>query len=525
MLPDYRVRQRDELLEINRLITEELDLGVVLARILRVATQLLSSHAGLVALHEDSPSGAAGTSGGWRIAASHGIRSEFLRELDPLLSDIPDHGDPARFALPEVNRRLQRMTRAASMGLLDGVGLPLIARGVVVGVIFVFRSYQGSYSAEDRRLLQSFASQAAIAVSNASLYTQVNRQNQYLDAILESSADGILLLDPQHRIQRFNRACARLTGYSPDEVVGRRQEDVLRWLRREPGPTLEEAEADGWPLSPQATLYLEGDLLRRDGGVVSLGITFAPTLTPDGRLVSIIANLRDITRFREAEELKSTFISVVSHELRTPVALIKGYVGTLRRDDAKWDPAVVRDSLAVIEEEADHLASLIDDLLDASRLQAGALALDLAEIPLPPLLERLAERFRTQSNSHTFTTDVPSDLPVVRADEQRLTQVVTNLLSNAVKYSPPGSEIHLRAQAKPAEVVVCVSDQGSGIDPADAPHIFDRFFRSRDVARNTKGAGLGLYLAKAIIEAHGGRIWVDPRIRQGAQLCFSVPRV
>ena len=525
MLPDYRVRQRDELLEINRLITEELDLGVVLARILRVATQLLSSHAGLVALHEDSPSSVSGTSGGWRIAASHGIRSEFLRELDPLLSDIPDHGDPARFALPEVNRRLQRMTRAASMGLLDGVGLPLIARGVVVGVIFVFRSYQGSYSAEDRRLLQSFASQAAIAVSNASLYTQVNRQNQYLDAILESSADGILLLDPQHRIQRFNRACARLTGYSPDEVVGRRQEDVLRWLRREPGPTLEEAEADGWPLSPQATLYLEGDLLRRDGGVVSLGITFAPTISPEGRLVSIIANLRDITRFREAEELKSTFISVVSHELRTPVALIKGYVGTLRRDDAKWDPAVVRDSLAVIEEEADHLASLIDDLLDASRLQAGALALDLAEIPLPPLLERLAERFRTQSNSHAFTTDVPSDLPVVRADEQRLTQVVTNLLSNAVKYSPPGSEIHLRAQAKPAEVVVCVSDRGSGIDPADAPHIFDRFFRSRDVARNTKGAGLGLYLAKAIIEAHGGRIWVDPRIRQGARLCFSVPRV
>src|SRR3989304_3669758 len=102
MLPDYRVRQRDELLEINRLITEELDLGVVLARILRVATQLLSSHAGLVALHEESSSGGLATSGGWRIAASHGIRTEFLRELDPLLSDIPDHGDPARFALPPV---------------------------------------------------------------------------------------------------------------------------------------------------------------------------------------------------------------------------------------------------------------------------------------------------------------------------------------------------------------------------------------------------------------------------------------
>jgi len=516
MLPDYRVRQRDELLAINRLISEELDLTTVLARILRAATQLLSSHAGLVALR--------GESGGWRLAASHGIRQEFLRELDPLLSDIPDQGDPARFALPEVSRRLQRITRAATMGLLNGVGLPMIARGRVVGVIFVFRSYEGTYSAEDRSLLQSFASQAGIAVSNASLYTEINRQNQHLDAVLESSADGILLLDPRHHILRFNPACVRLTGHSPDQAVGRPQEEVLRWLRREPGPTLEEAEADGWPLSPQATLYLEGDLLRRQGGVVSVGITYAPIVSPEGRLVSIVANLRDITRFREAEELKSTFISIVSHELRTPVALIKGYVGTLRRDDATWDPDVVRDSLAVIEDEADRLARLIDDLLDASRLQAGALALDMADVLLGLLLERLVTRFRTQAAARRFSLTLSPDLPMVRGDEQRLTQVIDNLLSNAVKYSPDASEIHVRAEAGPSEVVVCVSDEGRGIEPSDAPHVFDRFYRAAAVARSTQGAGLGLFLARAIVEAHGGRIWVDPRAQLGATLCFSLPR-
>jgi len=184
----------------------------------------------------------------------------------------------------------------------------------------------------------------------------------------------------------------------------------------------------------------------------------------------------------------------------------------------------VRDSLAVIEDESDHLAALIDDLLDASRLQAGALALDIGDVLLAPLLERLVTRFRTQAQSHRFALDLPPEFPMVRGDEQRLTQVVANLLSNAVKYSPDGSEIRVRADAKPSEVVVCVSDDGRGIEPADAPHVFDRFYRSASVARGTQGAGLGLFLAKAIVEAHGGRIWVDPRPQRGATLCFSLPR-
>jgi len=203
--------------------------------------------------------------------------------------------------------------------------------------------------------------------------------------------------------------------------------------------------------------------------------------------------------------------------------LIKGYVGTLRRDDAAWDPDVVRDSLAVIEDEADRLARLIDDLLDASRLQAGALALDLGDVALGPLLERLVTRFRTQSPTRRFSLTLPPDLPIVRGDEQRLTQVVANLLSNAVKYSPEAGEIRVRAEAQSSEIVVCVSDEGRGIDPSDAPHVFDRFYRSAAVTRSTQGAGLGLFLAKAIVEAHGGRIWVDPRGPRGASLCFSLP--
>jgi len=515
MLPDLRIRQRDYLLEIAQSITQELDLETVLGRIVRVSVEMLAGHAGLIALREEA--------GGWRIASDYGITPAFLKHLTPLLSDIPDHGDPARFALPEINRRLQRITEATSMGLLTGVGLPLIARSEVVGMIFVFRSYQGHFSTEDRALLQSFAHQAATAVSNARLYTEVANQKRFLDAILESSADGIFLLDPSHRFTRFNRSCSRITGYSAEEVLGRSVGEIIRWKHREPGLTLEEAEAGGWPLTEQATLYEEGELIARDGHAVSVGITYAPTTAPGGGLVSIVANLRDITKFREAEEVKSTFISIVSHELRTPVALIKGYVGTLRREDAQWDPVVVRDSLAVIEEEADHLSSLIDDLLDASRLQAGALTLNRTEVALDRLAAQLAERFKTQSERHTFEVDFPEGFPLIIGDEDRLSQVISNLLSNAVKYSPEGGKVRLSGQARKDGVVVSVSDEGPGLAPDDVPRIFDRFYRSADASRKTKGAGLGLYLAKAVVEAHGGRIWVDDRFKPGARICFSLP--
>lgn len=515
MLPDFRVRQRDYLLELSRTLTEELDLDRVLDRIARISAELLGGRACLIVLRQEE---------GWKVSAAYGIHPAFLEHLRPLLGDIPDHGDPERFELPEVNRRLQRITQAASMGLLTGVGLPLIARQEVVGVLYVFRSYAGLFSAEDRALLQGFAAQAAIAVHNARLYTAVSAQKQDLAAVLDSSADGIFILDPRLRFVGFNRACSRLTGYGADETLGQDHSTIIRWLRREPGLALEEAVAGGWPLSPQATLYVEGDLVRASGDPLSVGITYAPALSAEGKLRSIVGNVRDITRFREAEEVKSTFISIISHELRTPVALIKGYVGTLRREDAQWDPAVVRDSLEIIEEEADHLAQLIDDLLDASRLQAGGLTLQKTDVALDRLAARVVERFQTQTTRHKFVLDFPAGFPVVSADEDRLTQVFNNLISNAVKYSPDGGRITISGHVRPNEIIVSVSDQGPGIPTQDAPRVFDRFYRSSETARKTKGAGLGLYLAKAVVEAHGGRIWVDPPAGPGARISFSIPR-
>ena len=528
MLPDYRTRQRDYLLEIARAMTQELDLEKLLERILRLSVEILAGQAGLIALQDDA--------GTWSIAAAHGISPTVLEHLEPLLSDVSraeyqteldtdqNEENPDQFGTPEVNRLMQTLTQVARTNLLSGVALPLSARDRVIGLIFIFRSYRGRFSNNDRNLLQSFANQAAIAVQNAQLYTQVTREKQRLDALLDSAADGILIMSPDHTIERCNPAFCRLWGEKMEDIQGLAHEDIVRWTRLVQGTKLEEAEAGGWPLTAHATLYVEGDLARPSGVPLAVGITYAPLLSGDGNLLNIIAMVRDITHFREAEELKSVFISVISHELKTPVALIKGYVGTLRRDDANWEREIIQDSLEVIEEEADRLTDLIENLLDASRLQAGGITLNLADVAFEIFAERVAQKFRTQTDSHTIVVDFPPEFPIVLADEERLEQVLSNLLSNAIKYAPAGGEIRIGGKVRPEQIIICVQDQGPGIAPGDIPHIFDRFYRADSASRTTKGAGLGLYLTRAIIEAHNGRIWVDPRPEGGARICFSLPR-
>jgi len=510
MLPDFRVRQRDYLLEITRLITQELDLKKLLARILLISIEMLAGQAGLIALKDPA---------GWRVSSAQGIPGAFLRYLEPLLVEE----NVAELNLSELNRMLKELTFSASMGLLNGVGIPLIAHQQTIGVIFIFRSYPDVFSPNDKRLLQSFADQAAIAVYNAQLYTQVSYEKQRLDALLNSAADGILILNADHTIERCNIAFENLYGLPKSQIQGKSHEEIIRWALKPEGLTLKDAENGGWPLTTNAYLYVEGDIARPDQQQLPTGITYAPLLNADGVLRNIVVTVRDITKFRTAEEIKNTFVSIVSHELKTPVALIKGYVSTLRRKDAKWDKSIVQDSLAIIEEEADRLTTMIEDLLDASRLQAGGLRPQLSDVSLPGLAKKLADGFQTQTNKHSIVVDFPANFPIILADENRVEQLISNLLSNAIKYAPEG-QITIVGTIRPEQVIITVSDQGPGIDPPDIPHIFDRFYRADNAIRKTKGAGLGLYLAKAIVEAHGGRIWVDPQPESGARICFSLPR-
>ncbi len=517
MLPDFRVRQRDYLLEIARALAEELNLDKLLDRILFVSIEMLSGQAGFIALRSDSK--------GWQVRASHGLPQALITYFEPYLAQITKEGnEPEKIELTQINQLIQDLAKSGSFGLMNGVGLPLVARGQTIGVIYIFRSHSGTFSNNDRTVLSSFANQAAVAVQNALLYNQINYEKQRMSALLDSAADGIFILSPKLTIERTNPAFKRLLKWDGKESLHQDHGKVIRWASPPNGLTLEDAVAGGWPLTKNAHFYVEGDLLiGNNEPKIPVGITYAPLVSTEGTIVNIIATVRDISRFRQAEELKSTFISIISHELKTPVALIKGYVSTLRREDARWDRSIVEEGLSVIEDEADRLSLLIENMLDASRLQAGGFALKRSDISLPDVIKHLAKRFQTQTSLHKIIVEFTEDFPVVLADENRIEQVISNLISNAIKYSAKG-DIRISGQVRHSIVIVCVSDQGPGIAPEDIPHIFDRFYRAPDMARNTKGAGLGLYLTRSIIEAHGGHIWVDPESGKGARICFSLPK-
>jgi K+-sensing histidine kinase KdpD len=514
MLPDFRVRQRDYLLEISRAITQELDLDKLLERILSISLEMLAGQAGLIALR--SPQG------GWNIRVSTGLPQPFLKYLEPQLEQIPEYEDPEDSELYIINQLLNTFTQAVSLGRLSSVGLPLITGQKVIGVIFVFREYS-QFSGNDRKLLSSFANQTAIAVQNAQLYTQVDNDRRKFSALLDSAGDGILILDKGLKIERANPAFGFLYGKTAESFAGLAHENVIKWQKRPQGATLEDSVASGWPLAQHSTLYVEGDLDRgKENPTLPVGITYAPLLSKEGHLLNIITTVRDITRFRQADEMKSTFISVVSHELKTPVALIKGYVGTLRRDDARWDRKIVDESLQVIEEEADRLSIYIENLLDATRLQANGFSIKKNDVQIAELIHHVVERMQTQTQKHALTSEIPNPLPVILADETRLNQLLTNLVNNAIKYSSEG-KITISARLHGENIIICVSDEGRGIDPNDAPFVFDRFYRASEAVKKTKGAGLGLYLSKAIVEAHGGQIWIDPEYHHGARICFCLP--
>ena len=526
-LVDVRVLQREYLLAISRALTAELELHDLLRLILRAAVDLVAGDAGIVALAEPGKDS-------FRVAAVYGIPADLIDHFAPLMRDMPYREGSEGEAVPELTRRLHQVAQEIDLALTRVFRLPMISGNEVIGLIYVFQSGNYHLVQDAPNLLRSFAEQAAIAVNNARLYEQINKEKQRLDAILEQSADGVMILDSNLQITVFNKALSLMTGWSATEAIGHQHDEVIRWDSLKTDTDLNAALANGWPLPGAAHLYVEGTLQRRESGIhqseqpsVSLGITYAPMLSDTGQMTDIIANVRDLTRYREEQALQKTFISVVGHELKTPVSIIKGYAGTLLRQDAQWSPEILIESLHVIEEEADNLTGLIDNLLEASRLQAGTFSLEISEeVLLSKMATSTARRFEPQTDKHTFALDFPPDFPMIYGDERRLTQVLNNLVTNAIKYSPDGGEIAIWGEVHSEHVTVSVQDEGIGIPAHQQSRIFQKFSRlDNALSRKTEGTGLGLYLSKAIVEAHNGRIWFAANSDgPGTTFTFSLPK-
>lgn len=558
LLATYQLRQREFLLRITRAMTSRLDLPSLLELILRSAAEMVGCPAGMILLQPQSPplDSALHVVTRFQVRAVYNIERESLRLFAPLLeattllalqeaalAHTNENGPP----VVDLTGRVREVEELLGEPLGQVIPLPLLFEGEMLGVIYLFRGNY-AFTQLDWQFLQGFADQAAIAVRNASLVHMLAAERSRLAAILENSADGILILNADRQVIAANHTVAQIVGMSTEDIVGRPCGAVLP-LENVAGYHLCQDEAYT-PLSMRGTAACEGELAL-PGKRLAVTVTYTPLLGEDGRLLNIIANVHDITRFREEEEMKSTFTSIISHELKTPVALIKGYAQTLARPDARWDEDTARQGLQIIEEEADRLEGLINNLLDVSRIVASGLKLDFDDVDLEQLARRVAEAYRTQTDKHSILLDFPNRLPPTWGDEERLRQVLTNLVSNAIKYSPDGGVIRIGGWLQPAQarvvpasppgtsaaakeeqverrsidqIVMFVADQGVGIPHSELPNIFERFYRvDSSLRRTTAGAGLGLFLSRAIVEAHDGQIWATSEPGRGTTIFFTLP--
>lgn len=520
MLQDIRIRQRDYLIKITQILTQELELEPLLWQVIQMAVDLVGGESGFVALFTPAA--------GWQIQTQLNLSEAEMKYIETYLAGLSNmNSESENSDLLSINMLIKRMRSLNLPDIADGIGIPLINHEKLIGAIVVFRGYRVSFTPYEKSILKSFTDQASIAINNSFLYSENLEERKRLDAIIKSVPDGIIVMNISHKVILVNSALRKILSMGDAVIRCCYHDDLLRFKKIEEGIPLENAEAGGWPLSPESKHTVAGDIfLYQSQKTIPVNVSYTPVMTSDNKHIqNIIAMVRDVSKYKEADELKNNFISTISHELKTPVAIIKGYASTLNLEDADWDDTVIKESLTVIEEEADRLTIMINDLLDASRLNSGTLKLYKTDVLLPETCSGVRKHMLNQCKGHEIIIDFPDQYPVVSADEDRIRQVLINLISNALKYAP-GGNITISGSYDDSNAIVSVLDEGPGLTSEDILHVFDRFYRSKKTANSVKGTGLGLFLCKAIIEAHGGKISVENREdRSGANFTFILPIV
>ncbi len=502
---------------------QEADLRATLRMILRNAIEALGGGAGVVATWDEEEHC-------FVINDSCGLDERALERLLPLLDEVlPDLAVSSQ-SFNVLSAVLRPPLPKSDQGIiLDPiVALPLQVGRRSLGLIYVMRPRgAASFSRTDQSTLHAFARQAAIAVDNASLVQHLVEEKTKMESMLEGSAEGIMSIDARRRVLGFNAAMERMSGHRREQVLGLPCYQVLNfrdWDGRSICNTTKcpmVTRPDGGP----STCELQGKIQSADGQDIEVAMVYSVTRSrATGRAHSAVINVRDIRRLREVENLRSAFLSMLGHELQTPLSIIKGYTSTLARSDAKWNKKTLREGLQVIEEECDRLSKLVNRLLLASRIESRTVTLKKEPIQLSAMASKVVRRLESVTSIHRFQVDFADDFPEVYADPDRVEEVLTNLVDNAIKYSPKGGRIAVTGRAKGDSVEVTITDEGIGIPQRELGRVFERFHRGENgQVQKVRGMGLGLYICRSIVEAHGGKIEVSSEAGKGSKFTFTLP--
>ena len=452
------------------------------------------------------------------------------------------------------------------------LGIPLSAGGQVVGVLDVMDDMQRRvFNDDDVRLLNLLAPQAAVAVRNALLYEDVWRERERVEAVLNSVKDGILMLDRNYNVVLANPRFTDLMALETDQVLNRTMNEVADLL----GEAFESEPAFG---NDMITRIL-GELRRRPeaGFQRKLTIndpkrryvewTILPVQDHSAGIMGWLNVFHDTTQQRELEQLRDDFISMLVHDLRSPLTSIIGgieLVSSMMPDEKDETTERQSEFLAQVERNCYNLLNMVNALLEVSRLEAGRMPLSLETTGLEELLASSVSQvsIMAQEKRIVIEADVPEINPLLRVDIEKMRRVIVNILSNAIHFSPVSGNINISVRVEesvrrrgttssldpsalsrrgttttylkeftkagegpPKALLVSISDDGPGIPPGSTERIFDKFTQLPTVSKNRSGTGLGLALCKLVIEAHGGRIWVESELGKGSTFHFSVPCV
>jgi PAS domain S-box-containing protein len=443
----------------------------------------------------------------------HGVLGALIKDSQALrIPDIAEH--PQSVGFPDNHPPMKSF-----------LGVPIEARGVGLGNLYLTEKQNAKeFTDEDLQLVELLARHAAVAIENAQLYAQLETQEARLRFIIDQLPEAVILADSDNeQITLANRQSSLLLGWELRPPMPLR-EFLERNGRFDPnGVPLEEEQI---PMVRslrfgETVSMFELQANRPDGTRLSLLANSAPLRSPDGTVTAAALVFQDITRIKDAEQIKDDFLSLVSHELRTPLTTIHGGAHLLLQEGVQLDHIAEAEIIGDILTESRRLANLVENMVQLANIRAGRFRIEAEPVHVEMLARRSMRGIADVAQDREIRIEVVRDL-LALGDPDSLDQVLRNLLLNAIKYVPDDTPIVVEAANVERQVHIAVRDFGPGVDKNDLPLLFDRFQRGSKHA-NTAGMGLGLYLSKMIVEAHDGELWVELPEDGGSRFIFSLP--